>query len=194
MRTFEIQENVLLAMTNLAGKKDIRYYLNGVHVDITSDYIRIVATDGHLLGIFQQTQQTKGDPVKVIIPTEVIAKLDKNKGHHILMLNDSHNWSIGGIAFVPLDGTYPDYMRVLPKGEMSNEVAQFNPDFLARFAKVAKLIGGSKNPTITVAHNGNSPAWVDIGMPMCFIGVMMPLRSETILKTIPTWLKVVETA
>jgi hypothetical protein len=66
---------------------------------------------------------------------------------------------------------------------MTNEVAQFNPDLIARFQKVGKLL--VKNAIPTIAHNGGSSALVDIGLPQ-FVGVMMPLRTQNTLSKVPT--------
>ncbi len=188
MREIRIYEDVLQGMTILASKKDIRYYLNGVLVDVSPTWVRLVATDGHLLGLFQQHEGVDGEPVQIIIPNEVIAKLNKKAGDHWLRQDAEGKWSIDNIGFVPLDGKFPDYMRVIPKEELSNQVAQFNPEFIGRFAKVAKTVARVKIPIVQITHNGQSSALVDIGIPDRFIGVVMPLRLEGGFKKAPAWL------
>jgi DNA polymerase-3 subunit beta len=181
MKAILIPENVLKAMSLLASKKDVRYYLNGVLVESNSQHTRIVATDGHILGIYQTSETAHDDEAfSIIIPNEIIAKLDKKK--NFLSTTENGNWSIDGILFNPIDGKFPDYSRVLPKGEMTKEVAQFNPDFITRFQKVGKLLGQKIAPTIS--HNGGSSALVDIGLPQ-FVGVMMPLRTENVMSKVP---------
>ena len=181
MKAILIPVNVLKAMSLLASKKDVRYYLNGVCVESNSQHTRIVATDGHILGVYQTTETAHDDKAfSIIIPNEIIAKLDKKD--NFLSTNEHDNWVIDGIAFTPIDGKFPDYQRVLPRGEMTNEVAQFNPDFITRFQKVGKLLANNAVPTI--AHNGTGSALVDIGLPN-FVGVMMPMRTEKPLAKTP---------
>lgn len=177
-----IQKNVLQAMSNLSGKKDVRYYLNGVCVIANDQMVRYVATDGHIMGIYQHERNAEHDNGlgSLIVPNEVIAKLEKNVDLILEQINGQ--WVVGSQLFTPIDGKFPDYQRVLPRGEVSNEVAQFNPDFIVRFQKVGKLL--VKNAVPTIGHNGSGSALVDIGH-MNFIGVMMPIRTEKPLPKVP---------
>lgn len=187
MKAILIPKNSLKAMSLLASKQDIRYYLNGVLVESTSEHTRLVATDGHLLGVFQTSETAHNDEAfSIIIPNEIIAKLDKQD--NFLSCVDG-KWNIDGISFTPVDGKFPDYMRVLPVKPASGETAQFNHEFITRFAKCSKLLNGTKYPVI--AHNGNSSALVDLGLDR-FIGVVMPMRNEVKIKETPEWLKAKE--
>ena len=180
-----IKAGVLSALTNLSGKKDIRYYLNGVLVEVKDNTLRLVATDGHVMGIYQQELEEPSEAMRLVIPNEVIAKLDKKTTN--VLICDQDQWRADNINFAPIDGQYPDYMRVLP-AKISGEVAQFNPDFIARFAKVAKALS-SKFAVPIIAHNGTSGALVDIGMPLNFVGIMMPIRTDAPMPSVPVWLK-----
>lgn len=187
MKAILIPKNSLKAMSLLASKQDIRYYLNGVLVESNSEHTRLVATDGHLLGVFQTSETAHNDEAfSIIIPNEIIAKLDKKD--NFLCCEDG-KWNIDGISFAPVDGKFPDYMRVLPVKPASGETAQFNHEFITRFAKCSKLLNGTKYPVI--AHNGSSSALVDLGLDR-FIGVVMPMRNEVKIKETPEWLKAKE--
>lgn len=179
-----IRKNVLQAMAHLASKKDIRYYLQGVCVIATEEHIRYVATDGHVLGLYQQDYAEDEEKAlgSIIIPCEVIAKLVKNVDLILDQING--NWVVGTQLFTPIDAKFPDYQRVLPRTEMSGEVAQFNPDFLVRFGKVQKTLLGVKPSVPVISHNGGSASLVDIGLPN-FIGVMMPMRTDAPIKKVP---------
>ena len=111
MRTIYFDGGVLNAMANLSAKKDIRYYLNGVLLEISNSIIRIVATDGHLLGVYQQSNKggDEGEFFKIIIPNEVISKLEKKVLQHTLT-KDGDKYAIDNIGFSAIDGTFPDYM------------------------------------------------------------------------------------
>ena len=135
----------------------------------------------------EQHEKVEGDAVQIIIPTEIITKLDKKSGDHKLVQDDQGKWSIDGISFTPIDGKFPDYERVLPKQKMSNEVAHFNPEYIARFVKVAKTLRSAKVAMVNISHNGQSGALVDVGIPDRFLGVMMPLRTDGGFTETPVW-------
>ena len=50
MNTVLVQPKILIAMLELAGKNDIRFYLNSVFLEIRPAFINYVATDGAKLG------------------------------------------------------------------------------------------------------------------------------------------------
>lgn len=181
MRTL-IPKNVLQALSNLASKKDIRYYLMGIYVIGTLDKVRFVATDGHIMGLYQNEDYLPDEVFNVIIPNDVIAKLEKNRDHELSCVDGK--WQIDNMLFTPIDAKFPDYQRVLPRTELSGEVAQFNPDFIVRFAKAGKALLGSKVSIPVISHNGTSSALVDIGHAN-FIGIMMPIKTEAVLKKVP---------
>jgi DNA polymerase-3 subunit beta len=190
MKAILLPMNSLKAMSVLASKQDVRYYLNGVLVESNKSYTRMVATDGHLLGIYQISETAHNDEeFSIIVPNEVIAKLDKKD--NFLSTNEHGNWSIDGIAFTPVDGKFPDYMRVMPSNPATGESAQFNPELITRFVKCSKLLNGSKTPVI--AHNGGSSALVDLGLDR-FVGVVMPMRNNVVINQTPVWVKIKETA
>ena len=192
MRNIYFVGGVLNAMSILSAKKDIRYYLNGVLLEVDNKLIRAVATDGHLLGVYQQSNKNgdEGEPFRVIVPHEVIEKLNKKALHHTLS-KEGDKYVIDNVGFSGIDGTFPDYMRVFPTGKISGEIAQFNPDFIARFTKVGKALG-MKNPMPTIGHNGTGTALVDIGKPDYFAGLMMPYRAEHSMLFTPAWLTKME--
>ena len=180
----EIKSGVLNAMLNLSGKKDIRYYLNGVMIEAHENRLRLVATDGHVMGIYQDEIESN-DSFRIVIPNDIISKLDKKQTN--VLSRDGDQWRIDNISFAPIDGQYPDYMRVLPREPLTKEMAQFNPDFITRFHKVAKGFG-FKAGLLGITHNGQNAALVDIGMPLNFVGIMMPMRSEMGMASVPAWL------
>jgi len=189
MKAILLPMNSLKAMSLLASKQDIRYYLNGVLVESNKSYTRMVATDGTLLGIYQISETAHDDqPFSIIVPNEIIAKLDKRDN---FLSCENGKWSIDGMAFTPVEGTFPDYMRVMPSKPATGEPAQFNHELITRFAKCSRLLVGSKYPVI--AHNGGSSALVDIGLDR-FVGVVMPMRNNVVINQTPEWVKIKETA
>lgn len=188
MKAILLPMNSLKAMSVLASKQDIRYYLNGVLIESNKSYTRMIATDGTLLGIYQISETAHNDEeFSIIVPNEIIAKLDKRDN---FLSCENGKWSIDGMAFTPVDGKFPDYMRVMPSKPATGESAQFNPELITRFVKCSKLLNGSKTPVI--AHNGGSSALVDLGLDR-FVGVVMPMRNNVVINQTPVWVKIKET-
>ena len=76
-----------------------------------------------------------------------------------------------------VDGTYPDYDRILPRTPPTGEVAQFNPQYASdAYAAVRELAGKEVSLFPTLRHNGLSVATVAYER---FLAVIMPLRGTT---------------
>lgn len=189
--------SALKAVNLLSADKDVRYYLNGVHVSATATATRLIATDGHALGMFQSDQQNEGvDFVEMIISTDVIKLLksaSKTVDTVVIETQDGLTGTIGAItgaavSFKAIDGKFPDVQRVIPQ-TISGAPAQYQPYLLEKFSKASKLLG-SKKGLINVAYNGPSTALVKIDANDRFMGLVMPLRpiyDADEGKTIPSW-------
>lgn len=184
METVTIDRGALRGMLNLAAKKDIRYYLNGLLVEATPEKTRLVATDGHVLGIYT-CNATANDAntgnVSVILPRDLCERIKAEKNIPLVMLEvDGDNVTlvdcgqrIGGKR---IDGNFPDYTATIPAEADEHKPGNFNPELMMRFAKFAKAIG--HNPqSVRLTQNGpNRAALVTIGGERGFVGVIMPLR------------------
>ena len=121
----KILKNLLDATAFSMANQDVRYYLNGLLLDICDGIIKTVATDGHRLAISQyQRDDHKSFDVKrsIIIPRKGVLELskilDKNSKEFItLYLSDNHiRVKKNDIRFTSklIDGKYPDYQTVIP--------------------------------------------------------------------------------
>ena len=115
------------------AQQDVRYYLNGMLLDIDNDSLRTVATDGHRLALCE-TSFEHGNNItsQIILPRKAILELSR-------LLSDSDN-SISidlsnnhirihfdnGVVFTSklIDGRFPDYQRVLPSQKTEIATAQ----------------------------------------------------------------------
>ena len=166
--------NILHAMALLAAKKDIRYSLCGILVEWNSKTTRIVATDGHKMGIYNLPDQNNATSGSVIIPLEALAGLkgDVIIGANTLTTSDSVK------TFTPIEGRFPDYARVTAAREPSGIAGQFNVDYMAQFQKIARMLG-KKTDTAVFYHNGaNNSARVSLTSDDKFYGVLMPTKLE----------------
>jgi DNA polymerase-3 subunit beta len=188
---FTIKTNELKALLICAGKKDIRYYLNGVYFESSQNGLIAVATDGHrLLAINLPNEHHEG--VCALIPRALIEIAIKTKMPEINISIDGVNVTLssagqstsGGLT----EGKFPDYRRVIPERASGERIADFNNEYLVDFDKVAKLLNSSD--LARVVQNGLSAAMVHFS-DYNAIGVVMPMRKEAIegASYRPTWLE-----
>jgi len=102
------------------AQQDVRYYLNGMLLELGPNVMRTVATDGHRLAYCEAvldgpsvTQQ------QVIVPRKGVLELQRLLGEGELQLAIGTNHiraSIGDIRFTSklIDGRFPEYSRVIP--------------------------------------------------------------------------------
>jgi DNA polymerase-3 subunit beta len=113
----------LLDSTGFAvSTEDARYYLNGVYLHAAGEELRAVATDGHRLALARAAlpNGAAGMP-GVIVPRKTIAVLQAllkgAAGEVEIALNEVKIMFVIGEAVLAskvIDGTYPDYERVIP--------------------------------------------------------------------------------
>ncbi|MCJ9430015.1 DNA polymerase III subunit beta [Kordiimonas marina] len=108
--------------------EETRYYLNGIYLHVANGEdgatLRAVATDGHRLAQVEQDvpDGAAGMP-GVIIPRKAVAEvrklIDEFDGAVQVALSDTKiRFSFNGAVITSklIDGTFPDYSRVIPKG------------------------------------------------------------------------------
>jgi len=113
----------LLEQTHFCmAQQDVRYYLNGLLVEVDEKKIRCVATDGHRMAVSESPLE-KGKKIEkqVIVPrkgiqemlrllrdTDELIELEFGASHVRIKAND--------FVFTSklIDGRYPDYTKVIP--------------------------------------------------------------------------------
>ena len=106
---------------------DIRFYLNGILFVAEGKTLTLVATDGHRLALAQATLDVDMPKQEVILPRKTVLELQrllkdsaKDEGAAIEMRFSSNQarFSFSGLEFVTklVEGKFPDYNRVIPKG------------------------------------------------------------------------------
>jgi DNA polymerase-3 subunit beta len=191
MQKFNVRISQLQALAYLSGNQDIRYYLNGVRVEFNYDLTRLIATDGHKLGLFNFKVENQGVGA-LTIPNEFIKKLPKVTAKTDQLLTISHidnsQWAAvdqGGNTYLfnEIEGNYPDYTRVLSPIKTSGKPGQFNDEYLTQFKKCGLLLTWLKKQHFfpEIIHNGNSSAIIQLPTLLDqFVGVIMPLKSDFI--------------
>ncbi|MDG2278741.1 MAG: DNA polymerase III subunit beta [Pseudomonadales bacterium] len=122
----EVPQSALKALIDdvafAMAQQDVRYFLNGMLLEVTSDHIRAVATDGHRLAM--ATAEGGADVasrVHAIIPRkgvlEVNRLLDGTNDTVKLQLGANHLQVQSGAFTLTtklVDGQFPDYQKVIP--------------------------------------------------------------------------------
>ncbi len=103
------------------AQQDVRYYLNGMLLEIEGDLLRAVATDGHRLALCETPLARKAKTgQQVIVPRKGVLELQRilsDEGQCELAIGSNHiRAQIGDVRFTSklIDGRFPEYSRVIP--------------------------------------------------------------------------------
>jgi DNA polymerase-3 subunit beta len=184
MKTATINLNVLAALSLCASTEETRYYLCGVCVEIAPRHITCAASDGHLLAAHREELADDAPDNELlgsfIIPTAMCARFKLKKGPSTVgtIMGDAEHLTIGyggeRIGFAPIDGTFPDWRRVVPALPMGEtRTAQFLPSHVSRLANVGTKLGYG---AMCIHHNGYNPTLVDWYGNTDTVAVIMPFR------------------
>ncbi|MGH9879767.1 MAG: DNA polymerase III subunit beta, partial [Nitrososphaerales archaeon] len=159
--------------------QDVRYYLNGLMLEIGNRRVRAVATDGHRLalsevGITVDTSLSAcrdtqaAEPLQIVIPRKGVMELSRmltetSSEAHVLISTNHVQVKLGTRRLVSklIDGRFPDYGRVLT--ETGDKVVKANREALRRGLARTSILSNEKfrgvkiildrNTLRSVAHN-----------------------------------------
>lgn len=129
---FSIERDILFkALTKTSfcmAQQDVRYYLNGLMLQIIEGEVQTVASDGHRLALFQyQTEQNGLMMEQIILPRkgaqEFLKLLEKADKPVIIKVAKNHiNLSLDDVQLNAklIDGRFPDFKNVLPEESKHN--------------------------------------------------------------------------
>ncbi len=161
----DLIERTAFAMAN----QDVRYYLNGMLLELDTGSLRCVATDGHRLALAETEVATgAGARRQVIIPrkgiTELSGLFESGEGEVELQFGRNHlRVSRGDVVFTTklIDGRFPDYEAVIPIG--ADKKVELPRDVLRMALQRASILSNEKyrgvklevNPGVLriIAHN-----------------------------------------
>lgn len=105
------------------AQQDVRYYLNGMLWEVKEGQLRAVATDGHRLAMCTRAVSVSTpDVTQAILPRKGVVELARlldGQGNVDVVLGTNHiRVATEAYTFTSklVDGKFPDYERVLPKG------------------------------------------------------------------------------
>jgi DNA polymerase-3 subunit beta len=125
-QTFVIPQHLLKGLfdkTSFAmAQQDVRYYLNGILMEIEPSTIKLVATDGHRLALSKVSIDSGvSEERQIIIPRKAVLELSRllDSGDSTAKCELSQNHfrvETDSLIFTTklIDGKFPDYQRVIP--------------------------------------------------------------------------------
>ena len=123
---FDIAEKTLRDIIDKTAfamaQQDVRYYLNGLMLEVSANYLRAVATDGHRLAFCEkETSADIADIKQVILPRkgvlELVRLLSDSDSMIKVVLGSNHlqvEFNRLRLTSKLIDGRFPDYNRVMP--------------------------------------------------------------------------------
>ena len=126
--SFSVSQNKLRRLIERTGfamaQQDVRYYLNGMLLEINQGQLRAVATDGHRMAMCTVDAEIDyQEKYQLIVPRKGIlelARLLAEADDLISIVLGTHHIraTTGDFTFTSklVDGKFPDYERVLPRG------------------------------------------------------------------------------
>ncbi|KEQ16594.1 DNA polymerase III subunit beta [Endozoicomonas numazuensis] len=126
--TFTIGQTRLRRLIDRTGfamaQQDVRYYLNGMLIEVSQNTLRSVATDGHRLAMCTvDADINQQDRHQVIVPRKGILEMARllTEGDEMVHISIGANHiraKTGDFMFTSklVDGKFPDYDRVVPRG------------------------------------------------------------------------------
>jgi hypothetical protein len=158
------------------SKEETRYYLNGVFIDARG---YIAATNGHIAFAarcteacaFAETFVTIGGSnalAGIIVPHDAITQAAKGKSPYYTLERDANGiyWLQRGavrVHFVPVDGSFPDWTRIIPEAPKALVAAHYQPQYVNAMGKMAQALGGGKKDAANafrIHQNGENPGLV----------------------------------
>jgi|WetSurMetagenome_2_1015567.scaffolds.fasta_scaffold01778_13 hypothetical protein len=200
-----INLRALHAVSLAVNHEETRYYLCGVFVEIEARQVRYIGADGKILVIHREEKAKADAPNTLlggfIIPTHICRAfkfkrkrqsdnfgiLGSTDRTNVLTLNQPSEGS-DFRGFKVIDGTFPDYRRLIPTEVPTGDAATYNPVYMATLQKIGAMLMGLGGLIPCIAQNGSAPAIVGWeGLDDSF-GIIMPMRLGNAPK-LPKWAK-----
>jgi DNA polymerase-3 subunit beta len=102
--------------------QDVRYYLNGMLIEISKNEVKGIATDGHRLAMCTKKIDASFEGYNsLLVPRKAVSELDRllergDKKVNVQLFSNVARFSIDETSLTTklIDGKFPDYSRVIP--------------------------------------------------------------------------------
>jgi len=152
----------LLEKTHFSmAQQDVRYYLNGMLLEIDGLSLRGVATDGHRLALCETALTAKAQTSQqVIVPRKGVLELQRvltEDGVAEVAIGSNHvRAQIGDIRFTSklIDGRFPEYSRVIPAA--ATHAIRADRDTLRQALQRTAILSNEKYRGIRITVKSNA--------------------------------------
>lgn len=143
------------------AQQDVRYFLNGMYLEVSPGQVRVVATDGHRLAMASAAAPIDC-PAKVsaILPRKAVQELGRLLAEDVETVTVALEKSQAKVTCGPfrlgtklIDGRFPDYEKVIPKGLVSTILA--NREGLRSACARAAILSNEKYRGVRVQITGD---------------------------------------
>lgn len=144
----------LIELTQFAmAQQDVRYYLNGLMLEIAPDYVRAVATDGHRLAAADLPMSTpvEGDVRQIIVPRKGVLEMTRLLGNEdkeasLTVGANAVRLQVGESQLTSklIEGRFPDYERVIPTLEANEKQVVLDRDAFMGCLSSASVLSNDK--------------------------------------------------
>jgi len=147
--------------------EETRYYLNGIYLHVTDDddgnaVLRGVATDGHRLARFDMERpEGLAEMPGVIVPRKLVGEvrklIDEFEGDVKVSLSETKIRFIFSRIILTsklIDGTFPDYSRVIPEG--NDKIMEIDSKQFAEAVDRVSTISTEKTRSIKLSLSADS--------------------------------------
>ncbi|MDH3315397.1 MAG: DNA polymerase III subunit beta [Gammaproteobacteria bacterium] len=144
----------LIELTHFAmAHQDVRYYLNGLLLELSSEMLRAVATDGHRLAVGEMDIEADvGEETRsLILPRKGVGELLRLLGGddetmELVIGSNAVRASFAELQFTSklIDGRFPDYERVIPDSETCDKQITLDKETLRQCLARAAILSNDK--------------------------------------------------
>ena len=161
LHSFTLPQNEFKALfdkTSFAmAQQDVRYYLNGILMEISAAQIKLVATDGHRLALAQYaTEAGVDDEKQIIIPRKAVLELSRlldsdDSPVECILCQNHFRVKTDTLVFTTklIDGKFPDYQRVIPVD--GNKILEVQRELLKNSMSRIAILSNEKYRGIRLA-------------------------------------------
>ena len=152
----------LVDLTHFAmARQDVRYYLNGLLLEMTPQSIRAVATDGHRLAVAHAEIETGlVGSRSIIVPRKGVLELSRLLSAEdteltLLVGSNAVRVAVGNVRFTSklIDGKFPDYTRVVPDEALCDKRLSVERDALRQCLVRTSVLSSDKHRTVRLTLN-----------------------------------------
>ena len=147
----------LIDLTQFAmARQDVRYYLNGLLLEVSPRNVKAVATDGHRLAVARFDAATGlEDEKSIIVPRKGVLELARlltteDAELKVRVGTNAVQLEIDNVRFTSklIDGKFPDYGRVIPEAESCDKRLSLDRESLRQSLVRTSVLSSDKHRTV----------------------------------------------